>query len=61
MHPAIQTSTQIIAGSVFGSAFVHELHGEDRHYFAPSEGRDLVIDFAEILRALRAAFSLRSK
>ena len=61
MHPTIQTSSQIIAGSMFGSAFVHERHIDERHYyFAPLEKRNLAIDFAEVLKALRAALSLRS-
>ena len=61
MHPTIQTSSQIIAGSPFGSAFVHEHHSDEKHYyFGSSEGRDFVLDFAEILKALRAALSLRS-
>ena len=61
MHPTIQTSTQIIAGSMFGSSFIHEHHSDERQYFAPSEERELVIDFAEILKALRAALSLVHK
>ena len=61
MHPTIQTTSQTVAGSMFGSAFVHEHHSDERHYyFAPSEGRDFVVDFAEILKALRATLSLRS-
>jgi hypothetical protein len=60
MHPTVRTSTQIIVGSIFGSAFLHEHHGDERQYLVPSEGRDLVIDFAEILKTLRAALSMRS-
>ena len=61
MHPTIQTSSQIIAGSLFGSAFVHEHHSDERHYyFGPSEGRDFVLDFAKILKTLREALSLHS-
>ena len=59
MHPTIQTSTQIIAGSIFGSSFIHEHHSDERQYFA--EERELVIDFAEILKSLRAALSLVHK
>ena len=29
MHPTIQTSTQIIAGSMFGSSFIHEHHSDE--------------------------------
>jgi hypothetical protein len=60
MHPAIQTSTapQIISGSMFGAAFVHEHHSEERH-FCFDECDDSVIDFAGFLNALRGMLSLR--
>ena len=58
MHPTIQTHSQMITGSIFGSAFVHEHHSSEGYYFAPSEERGFVVDFAEILKALRAALSL---
>jgi hypothetical protein len=60
MHPTIQTSTQIIAGSVFGAAFIQEHHSEQSHYCGAAEKTSSVISFAEILKALRAALSLRS-
>ncbi len=59
MHPTIQTSTQIIAGSVFGAAFIQERHNEQSHYCGAPEKTSSVINFAEILQALRAALSLR--
>ena len=59
MHPTIQTSTQIIAGSMFGAAFVQEHHSKQTRYCWASEAAS-AIDFAEILQTLRAVLSIGS-
>jgi hypothetical protein len=60
MHPSIATSNQTIQNSIFGSAYIHERHVDEGHcYLAHTERREFVVDFSEILKALRAALSLR--
>ena len=58
MHPITQTSTQL--QTVFGGSFVQENHSDaTRGYLAQSEPREFVVDFEAVLKALRAALSLR--
>lgn len=55
-----QTGSHVIAGSMFGSAYVSEGHvAERRCYLGPSERRGRVANFAAILKMLRSALSLR--
>jgi hypothetical protein len=50
-------TTQIIPGSIFGSAYVHEYGADEVHsYWTPEAKR---IDFEAVLKALRSALSLR--
>jgi hypothetical protein len=59
MYPTTYTSSQIIPGSMFGSAFVPERHAYEGHsYWAPEAKR---IDFEAVLKALRSVLSLRAK
>jgi hypothetical protein len=58
MYCTTQNFTQ--AHTIFGGGYVPEQHGDDtRRYLAPAESREFVVDFAEVLKALRAALSLR--
>jgi hypothetical protein len=58
MYCTTQNFTQ--AHTIFGSGYVPEQHGDDtRRYLAPSESREFVVDFTEVLKALRAALSLQ--
>jgi hypothetical protein len=60
MHPSVATSNQTIQNSIIGSAYVHEEHLDQEHcYLAHTEAREFVADFSQILKALRAALSLR--
>jgi len=57
MNYTTQNFTQ--AHTIFGGGYVPEQHGDDtyRHLPAP-EKREFVVDFAELLKTLRAALSL---
>jgi len=58
MYCNTQNFTQ--AHTIFGGGYVPEQHGDDTHRHLPvSEKRDFVVDFAELLKALRATLSLR--
>jgi hypothetical protein len=50
-------TTQIIPGSIFGSAYVHEYRADEAHCYWAPEGKR--IDFEGVLKALRSALSLR--
>ena len=58
MHLATQSSSQL--HTVFGGGYVPEQHSDENcRYLPPEESRDFVIDFAEVLKSLRAALSLQ--
>jgi hypothetical protein len=57
MSPTTYTGTQMISGSMFGSAYVSERHVDEAHsYWIPEAKR---IDFEGVLKALRSALLLR--
>jgi hypothetical protein len=46
--------------TVFGGGFVQEHHSDGTHrYLPPTEKREFVVDFDDVIKALRAALSLR--
>ena len=58
MYLTTQSSSQL--HTVFGGGYVPEQHGDDTcRYLPPSESREFVVDFAEVLKSLRAALSLQ--
>ena len=58
MFCTTQTFTQ--AHTVFGGGYVPELHGDETHRYLPaSEKYEFVVDFDAVIKALRAALSLR--
>jgi len=58
MYCTTQSFTQ--APTIFGCGYVPEQHGDDTHRHLPVlEKRELVVDFAELLKALRGALWLR--
>ena len=57
VRPPQMTTTQMIPGSIFGSAYVPERHADEAHsHWIPEAKR---IDFEAVLKALRSALSLR--
>ena len=57
MYPITYTGSQMISGSMFGSAYLHEYRADEAHaYWIPEAKR---IDFEAVLKALRSALSLR--
>lgn len=58
MRLATQSSNQL--HTVFGGGYVLEQHCDDTcRHLPPSDSREFVVDFAEVLESLRAALSLR--
>jgi hypothetical protein len=58
MRLATQSSSQL--HTVFGGGYVLEQHSDDTCcHLPPSDSREFVVDFAEVLKNLRAALSLR--
>jgi len=58
MYFTTQSSIQLNA--IFGGGYVHEQHGDGtRGYLPHPDNREFIVDFAEVLKALRAALSLR--
>ena len=58
MHLISQTSIQL--HTVFGGGYVAEQRGDQTHHYLPSsEKHEFVVDFDEVIKALRAALSLR--
>jgi hypothetical protein len=57
MYPTTNTSSEMIAGSMFGSAYVHERHFDEGHSYLAPEPK-LTLDFDAMLKALRSALSL---
>jgi hypothetical protein len=57
MHPAVDISNQNFF-AVIGSAYVSEHHIDEAHRYLPFSDRR-VVNFDEVLKALRAALSLR--
>jgi hypothetical protein len=54
-----QNSNQI--QTMFGGGYVAEQHNDETHHNLPApERREFVEDFAELLKTLRTALSLRS-
>ena len=46
--------------TVFGGEFVQEQHGDTTHRYLPqAEKREFTVDFDAVIKALRAALSLR--
>ena len=46
--------------TIFGSGYVPEQHGDEtRRYLPSTEDRELAVSFDEVIKALRAALSLR--
>ena len=59
MYPGIQTSSQQLF-AVVGSTFVSEHHSDEIHRYLPlPEAGDFVVNFDELLKALRAVLCLR--
>ena len=55
MHP----STNQLQ-TVFGGGYVQEHHSDGvHHYLPPAEKREFVVNFDDVIKALRAALSLR--
>jgi len=58
MYGTSQNFTQ--AHTIFGGGYVPEQHSDDTHRHLPVlEKREFAVDFAELLKALRATLSLR--
>ena len=58
MHLTTQSSNQL--QTVFGGGYVLEQHGDETCRYLPrSEDREFVFDFDAVMKALRAALSLR--
>jgi hypothetical protein len=58
MHLATQSSTQL--HTVFGSGYVVEQRSDEtRRYLPPAEPGTFDVDFAEVLKTLRAALGIR--
>ena len=57
MREAQMHATQIIPGSIFGSAYVPERHADEAPSHWTREANR--IDFETVLKALRSALSLR--
>jgi hypothetical protein len=58
MQPASQNFTQL--HTVFGGGYVAEQRGDERRgHLPPADDRAFDVDFGEILKALRAALSIR--
>lgn len=58
MQLTTQGSSQL--QSIFGSGYVAEQSGDETHrHLPPCEDSDFAVDFRDILKALRAALSLR--
>ena len=54
------TQTFIQANIIFGGGYTPEQHGDQADRYLPSmEKTQLVIDFSQLMKALRAALSLR--
>lgn len=58
MHLISQSSSQL--HTIFGGGYVPEQRGDETHrYLPPSEKHEFAVDFDELIKALRAALSLR--
>ena len=58
MRLTTQSSNQL--QTVFGGGFVQEQHGDGTHRnLPPTESREFAVSFDEVIKALRAALSLR--
>jgi hypothetical protein len=57
MHPTTQTTYQLV--SMFGGNYVPEQHSDDTQWRVSRPERAFAEDFDELLKALRAALSLR--
>ena len=58
MRFANQNSNQL--QTVFGGGYVQEQHGDATHrYLPPAEKHEFEMDFGAVIKALRAALSLR--
>ena len=58
MQPANQNFTQL--HTVFGSGYVAEQRGDEtRGHLPPADDRTFDVEFGDILKALRAALSIR--
>jgi len=58
MHCTTQNFIQ--PNTIFGSGYVHDQHSDETHrYLPPTEQHDFVVDFNAVIKALRAALSLR--
>ena len=58
MRVASYSTNQLL--TVFGGGYVAEQHVDRTHsYLPPSEPREVIVDFGAVLKALRAALSLR--
>jgi hypothetical protein len=58
MHLSTQGSNQL--HTIFGGGYVPEQHGDETNrYLPPSEHREFTLNFEDVLKALRAALSLR--
>jgi len=58
MYCATQNFTQ--AHTIFGGGYVPEQRGDETHrYLPPTEKSEFGVDFGAVIKALRAALSLR--
>ena len=58
MYPSTQTFAPL--QTVFGGGYVLEQHSDRAHsHLAPAEKHEFAIDFDAVIKALRAALSLR--
>ena len=58
MHRTTQNFTPL--HTIFGSGYVQEQHSDETHRNLPTtEKHELVVDFDAVIKALRAALSLR--
>jgi hypothetical protein len=58
LREAQMHTTQIIPGSIFGSAYLHEYRADEAHSCWTPEAKR--IDFEAVLKVLRSALSLRN-
>lgn len=58
MYRTTQNSNQL--QTIFGGGYVAEQHGDEtRRHLPVLESREFIVDFDDLLKALRAALSLR--
>lgn len=54
------TQTFIQANTIFGGGYMPEQHGDEAdRYLPPMDKNQFVVDFSQLMKALRATLSLR--